>query len=1130
MTATTPPTTTSPTGTTPPTGTTSPTGTGPHATGPSGPGSPVASASVRPGGDGELELAVPVGGRVMVVADLHLGADPSVGDVAAAAEIVGAVEAWSGPGVVVLAGNTVVPAGPTGKRGAGAPAPGAEGAAAAVLAAHPRFVTALRSFADGGGRTVVVLPGDRDSCLAWSAPDRAAVERHLGARLALAVDLAVDTGAGCRRVRIEPGHALDPLAHRDDPCNRGESPMSHHLRHELFPAVRHQEDTGPARRDDWLAGMERLDDPAAFPRFLASRLAYRKLGRRAWLLLVPVLLAVVFRLPALVFRHATGLAHGAPATVLLLVAATVLELVLLAAVAVASVRRTWRALASLSLGEGGREPNREARDRARALIADGYAGLVTGYTCRAELADLGVGFYANAGCSGEVVSEVPARLSGLGLPPVFNATRQVSWVELEAGSTLRVRLLHARQAVSGATLAERLVAGRDDVVTKDLRPQLVASHPGGASWPVQRSGQLHKRRIRRLAALFVGVAGFISLISSLSEPLRDRLRDVRYVFPIVVPEAAAAITAFLGVALLVLARGVRRGQRRAWYATEVILLAAGVLHLLKGVDVEEAVVALAVAAFLWVNRSSFEGATDTPPLRGGLLVWLGTATATVLAGTIGIKAGTMIDHVTDRGLFGRHHAASAHRFTISWVRAFQATVERMVGVSHVYLPHLVDRFFAPAMTTATVGLVLALAILVFRPVVARRRLEATGASDLARARAVFGRHGSGTLDYFALRPDKQFWFWGDTVVAYAVYGGVCLVSPDPIGPVTEREPAWRAFRAFVDGNGWALGGLGAGEEWLPIYGATGMHNLYVGDEGVVRTERFTLDGGRFKGLRQAVNRVAKKGYTISFHDPAALDPDLRTALEEVMTKSRRGDVERGFSMTLGRVFEPEDRGLLLAVVHGPAPEGAPSGSVGAPVAFCQYVPAPGIGGYSLDLMRRDDGEHPNGLIDFAVVETIRHLKASGCAGLGLNFATMRAVVAGEAGEGPMQRVQSWLLKRMGDSMQIESLWRFNAKYDPDWLPRYATYDAPENALAVAVAIARAESFWELPVVGRFLVPSAGAECAEVAAAPGGAATGAGDGVASGCGAPSATPGTPVPATSAASGAAGPGDARGRHDP
>jgi lysylphosphatidylglycerol synthetase-like protein (DUF2156 family) len=135
------------------------------------------------------------------------------------------------------------------------------------------------------------------------------------------------------------------------------------------------------------------------------------------------------------------------------------------------------------------------------------------------------------------------------------------------------------------------------------------------------------------------------------------------------------------------------------------------------------------------------------------------------------------------------------------------------------------------------------------------------------------------------------------------------------------------------------------------------------------------------------------------------------------------------------------------------------------------VPALAIDGYSLDLMRRDDGEHPNGLTDFIVVRTIEHLRDQGRSGLGLNFATMRAILAGEAGGGVGVRVERWLLRRMSDSMQIESLWRYNAKFDPEWKPRYAVYDGPGSMVPAAVAVARAESFWELPLIGRFLVPA-----------------------------------------------------------
>ncbi|MDQ6781944.1 MAG: DUF2156 domain-containing protein [Actinomycetota bacterium] len=1042
----------------------------------------------------QATVDVAVGGRVLVVSDLRLGtgatlpggADPPA-QTATVAQLTSAIEAWSGPGALVFNGNLVtLPAG-AGHATAGQ-APESKRVVSAVrsaLTAHPRLVEVTKAFASGPGRLVLVLPGAADACLAWHAGARDEVARQLGAEFALSATLHISTGGGTRQVQVEPGHRLDPLAAFCDPRNPGESPLAQHLRNEVLPAA--SESQRSKRRGSWLAGAEQLDDPAVFPRFVASRLTYRRLARALWLLLVPIVAGIALRVPALALARTRGLGHTGARTAVL-VGAGAVEIIVLALVITASIRGTWQALSAVSLGAERRDPNEAPRSLARDLVtAGGHTGLITGHTCRPELTHLGTGFYANTGCATEVVAEVAGRLPGLGLPSVFLRHRQTAWVELEAGAELHVRLFYARSDLPGATVAERIMAHRGPDATEsrgDGRPEVVATFPQGQSWPPAANDQPRRRLVRRVAALFVAGAGFVTLVSSLSDPVRDRLANIRDLFPLVVPETAAAVAALAGLGLLLLARGIRRGQHRAWVVCQAVLLLSAALHLVKGGDIEEAVVALAVASFLWVNRASFRAAADTPPFRRGIAAVAGAAVTTIVAGALGIEISTWVSAATRR----------AHHFHLSWARAFQAIVERGVGIHSVFLPRRIDDFVSPAAVVVTIALAVVALALTFRPVVVRARhrsgsgrgsrfrrdgasAEASGSGsaeqDLIRARGMVARHGSGTLDYFALRPDKDFFFWGDTVVAYAVYGGVCLVSPDPIGPVAERDEAWRAFRAFVDRHGWALGGLGIGEEWLPIYRATGMHDLYVGDEGVVRTDRFTLEGGRFKGLRQAVNRVAKYGYTISFHDPSHLDPALRAQLREVMTKSRRGDVERGFSMTLGRVFEGDDKDLLLAVVHGPPALGVEPETPGPPVAFCQYVPAPGIKGYSLDLMRRDDGEHPNGLIDFAVVETIRHLRARGAAGLGLNFATMRAVLAGEAGEGLTTKVQAWLLRRMGDSMQIESLWKFNAKFDPDWQPRYAIYDAPENALATAIAMARAESFWELPIIGRFLVPSVG---------------------------------------------------------
>ncbi len=168
-------------------------------------------------------------------------------------------------------------------------------------------------------------------------------------------------------------------------------------------------------------------------------------------------------------------------------------------------------------------------------------------------------------------------------------------------------------------------------------------------------------------------------------------------------------------------------------------------------------------------------------------------------------------------------------------------------------------------------------------------------------------------------------------------------------------------------------------------------------------------------------------------------------------------------MMLGRMFDPRDTGLLLTVVHDPD---------GDPVAMCQFVPSAAISGYSLDLMRRDPGEHPNGLLDFALCSTIDHLRQRGQHGLSLNFAAMRSTLEGDSGDGLTQRVERWALKRMSGVLQIESLWKFNAKYEPDWLPRYIVFDSPEQVAPAVVTILRAESLSEVPGIGRFLTQSA----------------------------------------------------------
>ena len=1007
------------------------------------------AAAFRPE-PGAVRVDVPLGQRVMVVSDLLLTPRPTPTSLAVTAELARALDTWDGPGILIIAGNLFDLTGSV--------APLTESQQS--LAAHPALEGALRRFLTTEDRRVIRQAGTHESGYETD-PDSVAAAAARGVEQRGPVDLYLHTATEVRVVRVEPGeHAyatgcsgaeteFDPAADAK-PGVVGPTPAGRGWR------------TLAARADrdaPWLLGLNRLSDPSALSRFVVSRTLYRRVGRHAWWLLVPFAVAALLRvavtpwveahigtgLPAKAIRHAHQADLGDQIVVALVVALVVLGV--LALVLGLLSRRMWSILGGGTVNEVQTQAgaNDAGRDAGRRLVGRGYAGLVTAATFQSELTHLGAGFYANVGATAEVVEE---RRAKLGLPPVFLRSQRVSWVEIEPGARLHVRMLLATNDLASPSVLERLVArwrgGRS------LHPTLVASYPMGDSWPPApdlRQAHRRTRRVRRWAAAAILFAGIVDLIDAVTPPLRGRLHLVLEFLPLRASEAAGALIALSGLALLALGRGVLRGQRRAWRVAVALLSGTILLHLVAAADFEESLVALAVLVFLAVNRRHFQAASDQSSLRSALLA-LGV-------GVVGITLITaasieLFIHI------GRHHTH------IPWWTAWWAVTERLVGIQTVPLPHRADRFLAPALLAMGVTLVAITLFLLTRPVV-DRRLTSGRAAEF-RARDIVRRHGVSTLDYFALRSDKKWFFHRDSLVAYAVYGGVCLISPDPIGPRNERQQVWGAFRRFADSHGWVTSVMGAGEDWLSIYRDSGMHHIYLGDEAVVKVQGFTLSGGAMKGLRQACNRIAKYGYTATFHDPAHLDPALAKELTALMSLSRHGEHERGFSMMLGRVFDPRDTGLLLAVVRGPD---------GAPAAMCQFVPAPGIHGYSLDLMRRDPGEHPNGLLDFALCSTIEHLKAGGYRGLSLNFAALRSTLSGDKGDGTVQRAERWFLKRLSNFAQIESLWRFNAKYEPEWLPRYVVFDTAEHLVPVVMAILRAESVWEIPVLGKLL--AAGAE-------------------------------------------------------
>src|SRR5205823_11627738 len=184
--------------------------------------------------------------------------------------------------------------------------------------------------------------------------------------------------------------------------------------------------------------------------------------------------------------------------------------------------------------------------------------------------------------------------------------------------------------------------------------------------------------------------------------------------PLGVAEAATALVALAGLGLLILAGGIRRGQRLAWQLALGLLTVSVLLHLAKGIDLEEAVVGFGAAGFLLVKRGAFRARVQPASVRRGILtVLLGASIATVTA-TVAIE----LIHRRPRPPLGE---------------ALLAAVERLIGVTTVAIPGKTGSFLTPAIGAVGFGLLVAAGWLALRPAVIQR---ARSGSDLQRARGI----------------------------------------------------------------------------------------------------------------------------------------------------------------------------------------------------------------------------------------------------------------------------------------------------------------------------------------------------------------------------------------------------------
>jgi lysyl-tRNA synthetase class 2 len=500
---------------------------------------------------------------------------------------------------------------------------------------------------------------------------------------------------------------------------------------------------------------------------------------------------------------------------------------------------------------------------------------------------------------------------------------------------------------------------------------------------------------------------------------------------------AHAACALAAVALLAAVPGLARRRHRAWQVAVALSAFSTTLHVLHGFT-DGTLVSAVTLVILIARRQDFDGPGDA----AGRPVVL-SRLAIVVGGLVGYGLAAL----------WLNRLAADQVFTFPF--AFREIGRSLLALEIKGSPHYEGAF--GEWFPLSVFLLGATGVLwVVSGWLAPWRHRVFQLDDeRARARELVRRYGDDTLAPFVLRADKSYFFSEDgaAFLAYRVVGGVAIVTGDAIGPRDQADALVARFVAHARARDWRVAILGASEQWLPLYARHGLHSLYHGDEAIVDTATFSLDGRAIRKVRQSVHRLEREGYTAVALRPSELDENLRAELDGVAQRWRGNQPERGFVMALDALFTLGDDDAVFVV--GFAPDGQAAG-------FLHFAISEAAKALSLSSMPRLR-DTPNGFNEWLICEAIEWATEHEFARVSLNFAPFAALLAPETELTAMQEMQRAALLRLKGHFQLDNLLTFNRKFFPRWERRFVVYERRRDLPRVGIAALAAEAY--LPFQG-----------------------------------------------------------------
>jgi len=545
------------------------------------------------------------------------------------------------------------------------------------------------------------------------------------------------------------------------------------------------------------------------------------------------------------------------------------------------------------------------------------------------------------------------------------------------------------------------------------------------------AGLLPRIRIERrqrpwVMAWAVAVQGAVNVLGAFLLPRHASFARLESVLPFAGIHVPRHLLLASGLTLLLLAPGLARGQRAAWWGTLVALALSLGLQSQLGMTKGEVVFAAVFLAALVTWHDGFRAVSDRPAMRQGWLL-LALLPVVVLA-----YAGA-----------GLYVLRTEFVEAVGFLDPLREIGDRLLFLGSGMLTPLDRRaaWFLDSIPLVGWGGILYTVTIFVRVATA----PPASPSDRAAAEIIHPRYGAGGTSFMTLWPGNTL-FCDETresYLAYRVHAEVAVVLGDPVGPPELLPGLIRRFQEHCTQRGWDHAFYAATDRCRPVYGDLGYESLQIGEEAVIPLGALEFKGKPWQNMRSAINRAARSGLEFRMLEGGTVPPSLEGQLFEIEAAWQAEKKLPPMGFTLGRAEDTRDPrvNVSLAVDHA-----------GRVHAYADWLPVPGRRGWVIDLMQRRSDAMP-GVMEFLIGMSCLEFKNRGYASVSLATAPLADVDRDETSS-LSQLALGTIFERFDTLYGFRSLFEFKDRFQPRWEPVYLVYRGLARLPAVTLAVLR----------------------------------------------------------------------------